>query len=73
VVRSELPASGEDNSSWSLAPSPESSALNIEAYTGGDGDIVTADDIIEEDAIDGGDSGSKGSKKSGEGRKSARA
>jgi hypothetical protein len=72
-ARSELPGGGEDTASWSLAPSPESSsALNIEAYTGGDADVVTADDIIEEDAIEnGGDSGNKGSKKSD--RKSARA
>jgi hypothetical protein len=72
AVRSELP-SGEENSSWSLAPSPESSALNIEAYTGGDGDIVTADDIIEEDALESGDtSGSSKGKKGSDSRKSAR-
>lgn len=72
-ARSELPAGGDDNASWSLAPSPESSALNIEAYTGGDADVVTADDIIEEDALEGGDSNGKGPKKTGsESRKSAR-
>jgi hypothetical protein len=69
--RSELPNS-EDNPSWSLAPSPETSSLNIDAY-GGDADVVTADDIIEEDSLESGDSGSKNSKKSGsESRKSAR-
>lgn len=70
--RSELPTA-EDSPSWSLAPSPEASTLNIEAYGGGDADVVTADDIIEEDALEGSDSGGKGSKKSGsDSRKSAR-
>ncbi|HWA74945.1 MAG TPA: hypothetical protein VG937_21535 [Polyangiaceae bacterium] len=69
--RSELPAS-EDNASWSLTPSPETSSLNIDAYAG-DADVVTADDIIEEDSLESGESGGKSSKKSGsESRKSAR-
>lgn len=72
VLRSELPGS-EDSPTWSLTPSPEGSSLNIDAFTVGDADVVTADDIIEEDAVDGGDSNGKNSKKSGsESRKSAR-
>jgi hypothetical protein len=70
IIRSDLPGS-EDNASWSLSPAPETSSLNIEAFTVGDADVVTADDIIEEDIVDG-DTNGKGPKKSSESRKSAR-
>jgi len=60
--------SGEEvTSSWSLAPSPEAGG---ESTFSAD-DVVTVDDIIEED-LGGSDPSSKGSKKSGSDRKSAR-
>ena len=82
ATRTEI-ASEESSTSWSLAPSPErpaaaassssseSSSLDSEAPSGTDADIVTADDIIEEDSIDNESTTVKGSKKS-ESRKSFR-
>lgn len=86
ATRTEVASSDESSSSWSLAPSPdraaaaaaaassssESSSLDSEAPSGTDADIVTADDIIEEDSIENESNNSnKGSKKS-ESRKSFR-
>jgi len=49
-MRSEQPV---DEGSWSMAPAPAGSGLMEPSLLGGGDDIVTADDIIEEDVLTG--------------------
>ena len=69
----ELATGEEAAAAWSSpSPSPEPSDLNADSFTG-DVDVVTADDIIEEDSPEDGDTGGKSPRKSSsESRKSAR-